>query len=209
MCYYHSTSYKPRFFDLRRKVKAMTTQWKLPGTEIRLERSEANQVSRLFETMFLTGGMTLGQVCSLTGLEAYMVQNWVKRGFLTSPSRKRYSLEQVCRIININMLKSILPMERICGLLSYVNGDLDDESDDIILDSRLYYIFVRLAVRARELDDRQACRRIIEEELSDYTEPMPGAKDRVVKALEIMLTAWLAAKMRAVAEEMLQQLDQP
>jgi DNA-binding transcriptional MerR regulator len=187
----------------------MTTQWKLPGTEIRLERSEANQVSRLFETMFLTGGMTLGQVCSLTGLEAYMVQNWVKRGFLTSPSRKRYSLEQVCRIININMLKSILPMERICGLLSYVNGDLDDESDDIILDSRLYYIFVRLAVRARELDDRQACRRIIEEELSDYTEPMPGAKDRVVKALEIMLTAWLAAKMRAVAEEMLQQLDQP
>ena len=98
-------------------------------------------------------------------------------------------------------------MERICGLLSYVNGNLDDESDDIILDSKLYFIFVRLAVRARELDDRDACRRIIEEELAEYTEPVPGAKDRVARALEIMRTAWLAAKMRAAAEAMLQQLD--
>lgn len=185
----------------------MTTKWTLPGTMIQLDRSEVGQIGRLFDTMFLTGGMTLSQVCSLTGLEAYMVQNWVKRGFLTSPSHKRYSLEQVCRIININMLKSILPMERICGLLSFVNGHLDDTSDDIILDSQLYYIFVRLAVRARELDDREACRRIIEEELSGYAEPVPGAKERVVKALEIMLTAWLAAKMRAAAEKMLQQLD--
>ena len=183
------------------------TKWTLPGTMIRMDRSEVGQIGKTFDSMFLTGGMTLGQVCSLTGLEAYMVQNWVKRGFLTSPSHKRYSMEQVCRIININMLKSILPMERICGLLRYVNGNLDDTSDDIILDSRLYFIFVRLAVRARELDDRDACRRIIAEELLDYTEPVPGAKDRVVKALEIMLTAWLAAKMRAAAEEMLQQLN--
>jgi hypothetical protein len=67
----------------------MTTKWTLPGTMIQLERSEVSQIERLFDTMFLTGGMTLSQVCSLTGLEAYMVQNWVKRGFLTSPSRKR------------------------------------------------------------------------------------------------------------------------
>jgi hypothetical protein len=193
--------------DSENEVKAMTTKWTLPGTMIQLDRSEVGQIGKVFDSMFLTGGMTLSQVCSLTGLEAYMVQNWVKRGFLTSPSRKRYSLEQVCRIININMLKSILPMERICGLLSYVNGNLDDASDDIILDSKLYFIFARLAVRARELDDRDACRRIIEEELEGYTEPVPGAKERVVRALEIMLTAWLAAKMRAAAEAMLQQLD--
>jgi hypothetical protein len=36
---------------------------------------------------------------------------------------------------------------------------------------------------------------------------VPGAKERVVRALEVMLTAWLAAKMRAAAEAMLQQLD--
>ena len=49
--------------------------------------------------------------------------------------------------------------------------------------------------------------RIIEEELAGYTEPVPGAKERVVRALEIMLTAWLAARMRQEAERMLQQLD--
>ena len=185
----------------------MKNKWTLPGTVIELDRNEVNQVSKLFETMFLTGGMTLSQVCSLTGLEAYMVQNWVKRGFLTSPSHKRYNLEQVCRIININMLKSILPMERICGLLSYVNGHLDDTSDDIIQDSQLYTIFVGLAVRAKELDDRQACKRIIGEQLADYVEPVPGAKERVTNALEIMLTAWLAAKMRSAAEKMLEEIS--
>jgi hypothetical protein len=104
------------------------------------------------------------------------------------------------------MLKSVLPMERICGLLGYVNGCLDDTSDDIIPDSQLYSIFVRLAVRARELDNRDACKRIIDSELTNYVEPVPGARDRVCKALEIMLTAWLAAKMRAAAEKMLEEL---
>jgi hypothetical protein len=184
----------------------MTSQWTFPGTVIEIPRGEATQVERIFNTMFLTGGMTLSQVCSITGLEAYMVQNWVKRGFLTPPQHKRYSLEQVCRIININMLKGILPMERICGLLSYVNGHLDDTSDDIIQDSQLYFIFVQLAVRAKELDNRDACRCIIGQQLADYTEPVPGAKERVAKALEIMLTAWLAAKMRAAAEKMLEEL---
>jgi hypothetical protein len=37
-------------------------------------------------------------------------------------------------------------------------------------------------------------------------EPVEGAKERVAKALEIMLTAWLAAKMRAAAEKMLEEL---
>ena len=184
----------------------MQSKWKLPGTVIELDRGEVSQVGKIFDTMFLTGGMTLSQVCNLTGLEAYMVQNWVKRGFLTPPQHKRYNMEQVCHIININMLKSILPMERICGLLSYVNGHLDDTSDDIIQDSQLYIIFVGLAVRAKELDDREACLRIINERLADYVEPVEGAKERVAKAMEIMLTAWLAAKMRAAAEKMLEEL---
>ena len=110
----------------------MTTKWTLPGTMIQLDRSEVGQIGKVFDSMFLTGGMTLSQVCSLTGLEAYMVQNWVKRGFLTSPVGKRYSLRQLCRILNINMLRGAMPIERICQLLGYVNGDLSDESDDMI-----------------------------------------------------------------------------
>ena len=181
--------------------------WTLPGTSLQVSRAEAPRTEDRFRSMMLTGGLTLGQVATITGLEPYTVQNWVKRGFLPAPRGKRYDMEQLCRIITINMLRGALPLEKICGLLSYVNGNLDDASDDIILDSKLYFIFARLAVRARELDDRDACRRIIEEELAEYTEPVPGAKEWVVRALEIMLTAWLAAKMRAAAEVMLQQLD--
>ena len=184
----------------------MQNKWTLPGTVIQMPRQEVDQVSKLFETMFLTGGMTLSQVCSLTGLEAYMVQNWVKRGFLSPPERKHYSLKQLCRIININMLKNVLPMERIVGLLSYINGDLEDESDDIIDDSRLYFMFVRLAAQATAMNTPQGRDECIEKELSSYREPVPGAKERVAKVLVIMLTAWASAQLRQSAEQMLQEL---
>lgn len=128
----------------------------------------------------------------------------MKRGFLSPPEKKRYSLQQLCRIITVNMLKSVLPMERVCGLLGYINGQLDDVSDDMIDDAELYFLFVRLAARVKELDkDRDA---LLEKELESYKEPVPGAKERVKKVLRIMLTAWLAARMRQEAEQMLTEL---
>jgi hypothetical protein len=136
-----------------------------------------------------------------------MVQNWVKRGFLAKPQQKRYSLRQLCRILNINMLKSALAMEDICGLLTYINGQLDDESDDLIDDSALYFMFVRLAARVRELDEPAERDRILDEMLTDYQEPVPGARQRVKQVLRIMLTAWVASRMRQEAERMLKNLS--
>ena len=177
--------------------------WTIPGTVLQKPRQEAEHIEELFSAMFLAGGMMLGQVSELTGLEPYTVQNWVKRGFLPPPERKRYNLEQLCRILNINTLKNVLPMEQICGLMGYVNGQLDDEGDDIIDDTKLYFMFVRLAARAKELYREEEREVLLEQELSDYREPVPGAKERVKLALRIMLTAWLAARMRQEAEKML------
>ena len=98
-----------------------------------------------------TNQVFLSQVTAITGLEAHTVQNWVKRGFLTSPVGKKYSLRQLCRILNIHMLHGAMPIDRICKLLSYVNGHLDDESDDMIDDSQLYFLFVNLASHMKEL----------------------------------------------------------
>ena len=178
--------------------------WTIPGTVLQKPRQEAGHIEEMFSSMFLAGGMMLGQVSELTGLEPYTVQNWVKRGFLPPPERKRYNLEQLCRILNINTLKSILPMEQICGLMGYVNGQLDDEGDDIIDDTKLYFMFVRLAARAKELYREEERELLLEQELADYREPVPGAKERVKLALRIMLTAWLAARMRQEAERMLE-----
>ena len=181
--------------------------WTVPGTVLRLPRENADNIQEQFSSMFLAGGIVLSQISGITGLEPYAIQNWVKRGFLTPPQKKRYSLRQLCRILNINTLKSILPMEQICGLLGYVNGQLDDESDDMIDDATLYFLFVRLAANARELyraEDRDV---LLEEALADYKEPVPGARERVKQVLRIMLTAWLAARMRQASEKMLAQLN--
>lgn len=181
-------------------------EWIIPGTVLTAPREQADQVEQLFRPMFLPGGIVLSQVCSITGLESYMVQNWVKRGFLSKPQQKRYSLRQLCRIMNINMLKNALAMEDICGMLTYINGQLDDESDDLIDDSALYFMFVRLAARVRELHNSQNQERILDELLEDYQEPVPGARMRVRQVLRVMLTAWIAARMRQEAESMLKEM---
>lgn len=148
--------------------------WILPGTVLEMDRGEADQAEAKISALFLAGGMVLSQVTDLTGLEPYTVQNWVKRGFLPPPVRKRYSRRQLCRIININMLKNILPMETICGLLGYVNGALNDESDDLIDDAELYFLFVRLAART---DTGAVTENALTAALSHYVEPAPGARD--------------------------------
>lgn len=181
-------------------------QWKIPGTVIEADCLEAAHIRQQFDSMFLAGGMVLSQVANITGLEPYTIQNWVKRGFLTAPVKKRYSLSQLCRILNINMLKAALPMEDICGLLGYINGRLDDNSDDMIDDAQLYFLFVQLAAHHRKMGDPTGRDTYLMQVLSGYQEPAPGARERVTKVLRVMLTAWAASQLRLTAMQMLQQL---
>lgn len=181
-------------------------EWILPGTVLKAEAEEAGNVEAMFSPMFLAGGMVLSQVSSITGLEPYIIQNWVKRGFLSPPQNKRYTLRQLCRILNINMLKGVLPMERVCAMLGYINGQLDDDSDDTIDDSRLYFMFVRLAAHAKQIDQSQAWQEAIDRVLQDYAEPIPGARDRIAQVLRIMLIAYIAARMKDQAETLLTEI---
>jgi DNA-binding transcriptional MerR regulator len=182
--------------------------WTIPGTILHADRREADRIPQQLEALFFGGGITLSQVTSITGLEAHTVQNWVKRGFLTSPVGKRYTLRQLCRILNINMFKNVMPLEQVCKLLSYVNGHLDDESDDMIDDSILYFLFVRLASHYSVMHNPQGRDDYVKEVLRDYVEPVPGARERVEKVLRIMLTAWAASQLRKLAEDMTKELDE-
>ena len=182
--------------------------WTIPGTTLTAQRENAGTIRGQFQALFLGGGITLSQVTSITGLDAYMIQNWVKRGFLTKPEQKRYSLNQLCRVITISMLKGVLPLERICCLLRYVNGRLDDESDDLISDADLYFLFLRLAALARDMDGAEEWNRAISTTLMDYREPSPGSRERVEQVLRIMLTAWIASRMAQQADHMLTELEQ-
>lgn len=183
-------------------------QWNIPGTVLNAPLAEADQMKEKLTAMFLGGGMVLSQVSAVTGLEPYTIQNWVKRGFLTKPVGKKYTLRQLCRIININMLKDALRMEEICGLMTYINGSLDDESDDLIDDSELYFLFLRIAAHHRQMQNPEGRDACIREALADYREPMPGARERVEKVLEVMLTAWAAALLRQQAMSMVDALKE-
>ena len=70
-------------------------------------------------------------------------------------------------ILTINALKNVFTMEKICSLLSYVNGQLTDSSDDLIDDQILYFMFVRLAARSRELYTAEDRESLLDRELSD------------------------------------------
>lgn len=181
-------------------------KWTLPGTTLIVDREDAKFVEQQFTSMFFGGGIVLSQVSAITGLEPYTVQNWVKREFLPPPDHKRYNLNQLCRIININMLKKVLHMEQICGLLTYINGHLDDTSDDLIDDSRLYFLFVQLAATRTPLHDPAGRNAAIDAILQEYQEPISGAREKVEKVLSVMLTAWAAAQLHDAAQKMVAEL---
>ena len=180
--------------------------WTIPGTTLTAPRANADRTDEMFSSMFLAGGMVLSQIASITGLEPYAIQNWVKRGFLSPPVNKRYTMEQLCRILIINMLKGALPMEKICSMLTYINGDLADESDDIIDDTVLYFMFVKLAARARHIGGNQSWEEAIENAMSAYAEPIPGARIRVEKVLRVMLMAYISSRFKLQVDAMVDEL---
>ena len=172
-------------------IRLVIFTFTLPGTTI--ETTE-NICRQLLLSLFETGGLVLSQVCTITGLETHMVQNWVKRGFVSNPKDKKYNKDQFCRIVTINLLKDALNLSHICRLLSYINGKLDDESDDLISDSELYIYFIDLLFaidgKPSQIDNGVAAI------LADYTETVKDEKARLEKVLKIMAQAYFSAELK-------------
>ena len=180
----------------------------LPGTTIEVSgiKKECSRV--MFEGIFAAGGITLSQVSVMTGLEPYQIQNWVKRGFVSSPVNRQYTKSQFSRIVIINMLREALQIESICSLLSYTNGDLKDHSDDMIDDSELYHKYVDMFSETEEITaDKKAVKAAALRAAEDFTEPVPGAKQRLSKVLQVMAFAHYASICRNNAQEMLLGLE--
>ena len=180
----------------------------LPGTTIEISEIYKGISRTMFDGIFAAGGITLSQVSVMTGLEPYMIQNWVKRGFVSSPVKRQYSKDQFARIITLNMLRESLQLDKICEMLSYVNGVLNDESDNIISDSELYHKYVDLIAETQGgiITDRSSIERGVEFAVREYEEPVPGAKQRVMKILIVMAYAHFASISRRAAEEILSKL---
>lgn len=183
-------------------------EWTLPGTVLSVDADRPQAAEEVFSSLFLAGGLVLSQVTQVTGLEPYIIQNWVRRGFLAPPKQRKYTRRQLSRILMINALKSTLSIEQICKLLSYINGALDDEGDDTIDDTELYGAFVLVAgsVQKHGLTSESEMNRLIADGLKDYKESILGAKERIEQALRIMITAWRAAQLQTKAQSMMNAL---
>ncbi len=179
-----------------------------PGTTIEVLHLQKGASRMLFDGIFATGGITLSQVSVMTGLEPYMIQNWVKRGFVSSPKKRVYSREQFARIIIINMLREEIQIDRICSLIETIGDVIDDTSDNLNGDDDLYHFYVDMIADGNiNINDEGSITEAAIKATEDVTEKEANAKRQLVKILKIMMYAHTASRLKGLANEISSTLD--
>ena len=181
----------------------------IPGT--RLKKNDMGNVTGLeflSKVFYISEGVMLSQIREVSGIDGSTLQNWTKRGWVTNARLKKYNIDQVAHILIINMLRSCIQLDHIAFLLQYINGKIEDTSDDIIRDSILYDYICRIleALTREDTASKATIKAVIAEQIADYEEAMPGARDRLATALEIIVTAYYAALIKKSSDEMLAHL---
>ncbi len=151
-------------------------------------------------------GLTLGQVCALASLEPSTIQNWIKRGFVPRPIAKKYRERHIARILLIASLRECMQLDRVGVLMTYINGNADDESDDIISDVALYDVFCRVVAEVADLlPTREAIGEKVGTILDEYMPPSPDRK-RLQEALIVMAIACIAGKYKQEADRLYMEM---
>ena len=184
----------------------MTTKY--PGTTIEVLHLRKGSSKVLFDYIFSAGGITLSQLSNMTGLEPYLIQNWVKRKFVSPPVKKLYSKEQFARIVIINMLRETLQIESICNLIHIIGGDIHDEFDDLIKDDELYHrYFDMICESCIDSSNRSNVLQAAQTAAEGFEQQIEGTKDKLVRILQIMFYAHRASELCNSAKELLSTLQ--
>ncbi|MBR2283830.1 MAG: DUF1836 domain-containing protein [Ruminococcus sp.] len=152
------------------------------------------------------GGLTLSQLSGITGLEGSTIQNWIKRGWVSPGKGKKYSEKQILRILIINMLRGAMTLENIARLMTYINGDVEDTSDDIIEDIELYNCLCRIIFNAGEQEafTPDEVNAIILTEINSLDKPVRANGEKLHKAMYVCIMAYRSAVLRSEAEAAMQ-----
>lgn len=181
----------------------------IPGTSIAFSEQGRNSAFSLISPILeATGGITLSQLSKLTVLEGSTIQNWIKRGWVASPGGKKYSEKQVVRILLINMLKGSMKLENIARLMTYINGDVEDTSDDIINDVTLYNILCRIIFTAEDEGafESDMVKGLIDRELRQCASEIRSDEEKLRKAMYVMVMAYRSACLKAETEKGLAEI---
>lgn len=175
----------------------------IPATTMKFSEDARNAAFSIISPILeATGGLTLSQLSKLTGLEGSTIQNWIKRGWIASTKGKKYSEKQVIRILLFNMLRGSMTFENIAQLMTYINGDVEDTSDDIIADITLYNILCRIIFTAEDEGafDTDSVHSLISREITansnEITDP-----EKLRKAMYVMVMAYRSVCLKNEAEK--------
>lgn len=183
----------------------------IPGTILnRKEMGDVTGLDFLRKIFYISDGVMLTQIREISGIDGSTLQNWTKRGWVANAKLKRYNIDQVAHILIINMLRSCMQLDKIAFLVSYINGRVYDQSDDIICDSKLYDYICRILDKLMKTGEisttNSTLRDTIEEITSDYEEKVTGARKRLNTALEIIIVAYYASIIKSHADGMINKL---
>ena len=143
----------------------------------------------------LADGISLSQLCNITNLEPYVIQNWVKRGYVPHPINKKYYTNHLARTLLINALRECMYIEDIGSLLSYINGDVDDEKDDLISEEELFKTFSSIIYK---LDDVNDVDLIINKEIKNA---------KLNKCIKAMVYAYISSVWAKKSKECLKNIE--
>ncbi len=182
----------------------------IPGTTLEYaEKVKTEAFSLISPILSATGGLTLSQLSKLTGLGGSTIQNWIKRGWVVNIPGKKYYEVQVIRILLINMLRGTMQLENIAVLMNYINGKVEDTSDDIIPDIDLYNIFCTIIC---ELDEKkiyesEPIRATIKEVIKHNNNYVKEQESILENTLFIMTLAYQSSLIKAQLEQEYERLD--
>lgn len=182
----------------------------IPGTKLKkADMDGATGVAFLKKVFLFSDGVMLSQIRDISGIDGSTLQNWTKRGWVENSVQKKYNMDQVAHILIINMLRSCIQLDHISFLIQYINGRVDDRSDDIISDTELYDA---ICLCIEKLDEASRCDEktvgeVVGEVTAGYKEPMPGAKQRLCNALRIILAYYCSSLAKHHADELLAGIE--
>ena len=183
------------------------TEKYIPGTTIPDTGAMSGGMFAALRPMIeAANGLTLAQVCAITGLESSTVQNWVKREFVAHPVNKKYRDRHLARILMISMLRDSLKIDDIGELMRLINGDATDESDDIISEPELYDLLCELVAEASADMAPEVLAALISEKSAERALPDEAARVRLEAAMAVMVDAYFAGVLVRRAEDRLAQM---
>ena len=90
-----------------------------------------------------------------------------------------------------------------------LKGEVGNEADDIISDSVLYDYICKILqyMMKKESCPLSSIRDYVAKITSDYVEPMEGARERLNRALEVIVVTYYATLIKQHATNLLEELE--